>query len=284
MRRPILAAILGFGLPACMIGDGSISGGGGSGGGGDDNPGAVCGNNTLETGEQCDDGNTNAGDGCSSSCQTEAPAPRLTATLDQPTVTTELGKTETVNLTLTSENAFTGTVNIATSFVDATDAPVTGVTVTAAPTADVAADGTQMVPITIKVAPNATGAVLNATLHVDLTSSADSPMLTSAVTINNIYTVDYAAGTGTTSANHAQAGVDIKVKRGALLHFKNDDTTRHIIHAGGSYSNAHENTNTGGAPGRTYEINTIQFAAGSVGDIGCHDHGGTATYFNVQLQ
>jgi LPXTG-motif cell wall-anchored protein len=33
--------------------------------------GAVCGNETTETGEQCDDGNTNYGDGCSATCQNE---------------------------------------------------------------------------------------------------------------------------------------------------------------------------------------------------------------------
>ena len=31
----------------------------------------ICGNNVVETGEQCDDGNIVSGDGCSSSCQTE---------------------------------------------------------------------------------------------------------------------------------------------------------------------------------------------------------------------
>lgn len=34
----------------------------------------VCGNSAVETGEQCDDGNTTAGDGCDASCQTETPA------------------------------------------------------------------------------------------------------------------------------------------------------------------------------------------------------------------
>jgi len=33
--------------------------------------GPVCGNNIVETGETCDDGNTVSGDGCSSTCQTE---------------------------------------------------------------------------------------------------------------------------------------------------------------------------------------------------------------------
>jgi cysteine-rich repeat protein len=34
-------------------------------------PGPVCGNSIIETGEECDDGNTISGDGCSASCQTE---------------------------------------------------------------------------------------------------------------------------------------------------------------------------------------------------------------------
>ncbi len=35
--------------------------------------GACCGNGAVELGEQCDDGNKNSGDGCSSSCQLEQP-------------------------------------------------------------------------------------------------------------------------------------------------------------------------------------------------------------------
>ncbi len=37
--------------------------------------GSVCGNNMIDSGEQCDDGNTNNGDGCSSTCQTEPATP-----------------------------------------------------------------------------------------------------------------------------------------------------------------------------------------------------------------
>ena len=36
-------------------------------------PGPVCGNGIVESGEQCDDGNTVDGDGCSSTCTIEAP-------------------------------------------------------------------------------------------------------------------------------------------------------------------------------------------------------------------
>lgn len=35
----------------------------------------ICGNHVLESGEQCDDGNTDSGDGCSSTCQFESPPP-----------------------------------------------------------------------------------------------------------------------------------------------------------------------------------------------------------------
>lgn len=37
-------------------------------------PGAVCGNGTLEGTEECDDGNTNSGDGCSATCTVETAA------------------------------------------------------------------------------------------------------------------------------------------------------------------------------------------------------------------
>jgi len=36
---------------------------------------ATCGNGALEGAEECDDGNTISGDGCSATCQIEAPAP-----------------------------------------------------------------------------------------------------------------------------------------------------------------------------------------------------------------
>lgn len=42
---------------------------------------AACGNGSIDAGEECDDGDTTSGDGCSSQCTSEAPAPsRLDAT------------------------------------------------------------------------------------------------------------------------------------------------------------------------------------------------------------
>ncbi len=40
----------------------------------------ICGNGKLETGEECDDGNTTSGDGCSSQCKTELTPPMPTPT------------------------------------------------------------------------------------------------------------------------------------------------------------------------------------------------------------
>lgn len=51
----------------CVSQPGPASNGGCPTGGG----GPVCGNGVPEAGEQCDDGNTNNGDGCNSACQTE---------------------------------------------------------------------------------------------------------------------------------------------------------------------------------------------------------------------
>ena len=55
-RLPFLAALI------------MILGVAGCGGGGD----TSCGDGTVDTGEQCDDGNTTPGDGCSASCKTES--------------------------------------------------------------------------------------------------------------------------------------------------------------------------------------------------------------------
>src|SRR6185437_11189041 len=54
--------------PGCGNGTGEAGCGGST-------PGPVCGNGVVEAGEQCDDGNTKSGDGCSSTCQKESSTP-----------------------------------------------------------------------------------------------------------------------------------------------------------------------------------------------------------------
>jgi hypothetical protein len=103
--------------------------------------------------------------------------------------------------------------------------------------------------------------------------------VSSAVTIDAVYTVDYLAGTGITANKHTNAGnlPNLQVKRGAILRFVNSDVIDHVIHGDGAFTNYHENTVSGGAAGRTYEIPTIAIPPGSSGNLGCHNHG-TATY------
>ena len=62
---------------------------------------ATCGDGLREDGEQCEDGNTNSGDGCSSSCQCEADPCRFTvgsASVNLASVVTALAPGATVTL------------------------------------------------------------------------------------------------------------------------------------------------------------------------------------------
>ncbi len=80
MRTGLLFLVYAFGLSACPSADVAPT----TGHAGDEalppavipptmpETEAVCGNGILETGERCDDGNTEDGDGCSSKCQVEA--------------------------------------------------------------------------------------------------------------------------------------------------------------------------------------------------------------------
>src|SRR5437773_2467584 len=175
MRSSILVAVLGLSVPACLTGSGSISGGD------DDTTPVTCGNGTVDSGETCDDGNTANGDGCSATCQMEA-VPALTASLDKTTVDTELGKTELVNVTLTSVMGFAGAVSITATIVDAQGAPVTGYTVLATPpSVDVPSGGTGTTQISVKIPTDATE--LAPTVKIEFASTVTTPAVTSAFTV-----------------------------------------------------------------------------------------------------
>jgi hypothetical protein len=146
-----------------------------------------------------------------------------------------------------------------------------------------AANGTGSATYTITVPTDATGSVIEGSLKVAVTSSLGSSDLTSAVTINNFYTVAYEAGLGTTAAMHPMAGQTINLRRGTIIKWPNNDTITHIIHGGGSYSGEHEDQVAGGTPGRTYDVPTIGYAPGTSGQLGCHTHG-TGSYATFTLQ
>jgi hypothetical protein len=260
MRTPLLASVLLVLVPACLTNE--ITGIGG--GEGDDDMGEGSG----------------SGSGSGSNVDT---TPRVTATLDKTTLTTENGKTETITVNLTSENGWAGDVTLGKSLVDAANNAIPNVTVDGPATVTLTADGTGSAAYTITIPSNATGSVIEGSLKVALSSSAGTSDLASTVTINNFYTVMYPAGTGMTATDHPLAGMTINVKRGTIIKWPNNDNITHIIHGGGSYSGEHEDQTAGGSPGRTYDVPTIGYAPGTSGLLGCHSHG-TASYATFTLQ
>ena len=76
----------------------------------------VCGNSVLEAGEQCDDGNVLAGDGCGSLCNDESTTTTTTTTLDVTTTTVEdTTTTSTTSTTTTTVPATTTTTTTSTT-------------------------------------------------------------------------------------------------------------------------------------------------------------------------
>jgi hypothetical protein len=201
------------------------------------------------------------------------PTPRVAGAFDKTAITLELAKSETVTLMLTSENGFGGDVTLVARVVDASDIAVPGVTVTGPESATVADGGMATAEYKIEVSMNAVGATVTGSLKVDLASGAGSATVQSPLTLDAVYTVDYAAGTGVTPDKHMNAQVaNLRVKQGAILRFHNSDVIDHVTYGGGAFTNYHENTVSGGAPGRTYDIPTINIAKGSSGRLGCFNH------------
>jgi hypothetical protein len=213
MRIPAIAlALL---LPACIVGSGEIDGigdddqGGGGGGGGD---------------------GSGSGSGSGSGTQN---TPKITASVDKPTVVTELGKTESIALTVNSVNGFTGAVTITPTLMAGTT-PVTGWTIMATPpSVDLAADASATVTLSIKV-PTDT-ASLTPTLKLELGSTAAPLSVESTFAVTNQVTINIPAGTGAGSphAGLPAASAPLRLRMGAKVIFHNGDTISHQIHANG---------------------------------------------------
>lgn len=285
MRSFLLASIAALAIPACTQ---DITGGPGPG---DDQQGATCGNGTVETGETCDDSNTASGDGCDSACQTETSAtPKIAGAMNP--ITMELYNPTTAALMLTGEGGFTGTANLVYSLVDGTGTAIPGATVTGPATADLST-GTATVSLSLMVPLSATATEINGTLKVDVTGAGVDPLAVATATdIKNIFTVEYALGTGATPNNHALHGMTFEVKRGTIIHIKNSDTIVHRTHGSGAQGStapfAHEDLNdpTAGKPGNVYEVPTIGVAPSTtVYQLGCHDHpdAGNAEYMSFTV-
>ena len=245
---PIAFALL---LPACIVGTGDIEGlgddqggdgtGGGNGGGGGDGDGS---------------GDGSGGGG------TEV-TPRITASVDKPSIATELGKTESLALTINSVDGFAGPVSITPSVVDGATA-LAGWTVTAEPTSvDLAAGGSANVTLAVTVPTDA--ASLTPTLKLDLGSTAEPLSVESTLAVTNQITIEIPAGTGTGSPHAGLPAINapIRLRMGAKVVFHNADNTTHQIHANGGI----QHQDGGLAPGADYIVTPNDSATWY-----CHSH------------
>lgn len=249
MRNTLLVGLLALAVPACLVGTGDITGSSGnpSSGGTDPGNGGDPGGNT---------GGSNTGGTTST--------PRIAGTVDKTTVTSELGKTETLTYTITASGGFSGDVAVSAAALDSTGAAVTGYTLTpSAPSVTLTADGTATVSLDVKIPTDA--GVLDPTIKLSLSSSAAPVDVTSAFTVAKQITILFDAGTGAAAPHTGlpQPNSRLNILSGTKIVFHNGDTIAHRIHGDGGI--AHEQNDL--APGGDYTVTVTQSA-----DWYCHDH------------
>lgn len=267
MRTSVLATLLGLSLVGCA---GQISGGGG-----DDDIPETCGNGAVDPGEDCD-----GGEGCSATCTTEA-IPRLDLSVDKPTVSTELGSTNMVTLTLTSADGFSGPVNIAASLVDGAGAPLTGWLVAVnPPTVTVPANGTATVVATLGIPSDAT--VLSGNIKFDVTGGPEPKTMMSSVTsLNQVtFAIDIAnAASADPDCIYPVNNTPIRVHVGTKVRFfnKNPDL-KFEIHSNNSLIIPHQAQGLGAddpitEPNTAYERIVVAGGGAQTFSWYCHDIG-----------
>jgi len=268
MRSLLLSLIAAVAIPACTQ---DITGGG-PGGGDDQQP--TCGNGVVDQGEACDDNNTNNGDGCSSTCQTENTAtPRVAISVDKPTLPAmDLNTGAQVTITLTSMMGFAGDVALTTSVVDVSNQPITDWTTTLdSSTVTVAADGTATAHITI----NAMGdtAALSGTVKVTATSGSLTADASVGTTFNPVLDVVF-TNNGTDCVypvdHTVQNPWNIKMGRKIAV-YNGGNGLGFIIHANNQDGFNHETQATPGTlPGQAYMSNAMTGTAGDEDTFYCH--------------
>jgi cysteine-rich repeat protein len=275
MRTSLLATLLGLSLVACA---GQIDGGGGD-------PPENCGNNAIDTadGETCDDGNNIDGDGCSAICTSEA-APRVDVTVDKPTISTELGTTNMVTITVTGGDGFAGQVAVAASLVDALDVPITGwLMAVNPPTVTVPLNGSATAVATFSIPTE--NVALAGTLKVTTTSSATEGVtaVDSAVTVANQLTIPMVLNAGG-QCTYPSDGT-LSIKAGTKVRWVNNELAGSgnniTIHIEGNGSGFSHQSDPGSLPQGTYEQTAT--TAGGAFNWYCHAPGPTVNGLMLQV-
>lgn len=261
MRTPILA-VLGLAVSACA---GEIS----NTGPGDDTGAAVCGNGTVESGEQCDDGNTAAGDGCSATCQTEqVVTPHVSLTVDKPTITSDLGVDNTVVVTATSEMGFAGTVTLAAAVTDSTNAAIMDWTSALDQTSLTLTDG-GTATANLKLSALGDTGTLGGTVTLTATGAATPGTTTVGVTFNPVLHITFGEDANSTCVYPTVRTWKIKATRALAVYNGGTDRIM-VVHTGNAIDGLpHEGSSPGTAPGAAY-MKTLP-TAGQADQIYCHN-------------
>jgi cysteine-rich repeat protein len=270
MRSILLATLAAVAIPACVS---DIAGGPG---GVDNTQTPSCGNGVIDPGEACDDGNTNNGDGCSSSCTIENTAtPRISITTDSASAKTDLNAPATITLTVTSEMGFTGTVTLA--------AAADGADWTAAldnSSLAITAGGTA----TAKLSVTAMGdtAMLTGNVKVTATYSGPQSDASVAMTFNPILDVkwgDNGAGLAVYDPNHLSAA-PFKLKAGRSIKVINGSTVATFrVHTGNAIGGFQHQPDTS-APGGFYMGTTAAADIGKMDTFYTHMQGASPQFLN----
>lgn len=179
---------------------------------------------------------------------------------------TTLGTQVTFTITLTSAG-FTGHVAL-----QVLGAPTSWQVSITDSTRELSANGTATTTVTVTIPTNGAPAADGDTLTVEATSSLGTRRGITMVTVVNEYVVPIADGVGTGAHWGALAGTTVHLNTGTRLTIRNDDTSGHNIHTGGTIPGfPHQNTATLLATGEAYS-NVL--TGSGMDEFYCHTHGG----------
>jgi hypothetical protein len=258
MRTSLLAVLLGLSMAACIgaaPGDPS-GGGGGTGGGGGGGGGGI--------------------DPTPDAPPVAVPVPAVAVTVDQPTITSNLGVSNKILVTVTGSMGFSGPVNLAVSAVDGTGSAMADwVPTIDNATVTLTENGTATANVTFKLAGDV--AQLAGSIKIAATSTADEADATTAVTENPVFQVVFDDNASGVCQYTGSLNTTFNLKLGRALWVVNGSQGAHglITHVdpGGVGGMSHQNINgTPTAVGDAYKETPTNTGTA---DFYCHQTGNT---------
>lgn len=247
--------------------DASVASGGmtGSGGATASTGGASSTGGAPSTGGTSSSGGTTATGGVTSTGGTSATggATQSPTRLDVTTpsvLTTELGTTNTINVTLTGSSGFAGAVALNATVLDGSNAPLSGWTFSIdTPNVVLPQNGSTTVHLTVNIPTENKG--LAATATVTATSAATSGTWSTAtdITVQNQYTIKMDVTAGPTPACVYPPAGTTSITVGTKIRWLNVSTSNNItIHSNGALSGCPHQADPGSVPGTAYECTITQ--------------------------